>query len=178
MECLNCKNPVSEGDRFCRNCGQEVDKNNLRLGVLIQKFFENYVSLDTRFGRSILPFFFKPGILTLEFVRGARKQYANPFRLYIITSIFFFSLFSIYSIQNADSKPKSEVELLEEKGNLALKNLENLPLDSTERRVLEQVRKKQDEADSSAKTGGFHFSTNSNGVKLNMTSVEFKEIEQ
>lgn len=178
MNCLNCNNPVSEGDRFCRNCGQEVDKNNLKLKVLLQKFFENYVSLDTRFGRSIFPFFFKPGKLTLEFIRGARKQYANPFRLYIITSIFFFTLFSIYSVQNADHKPKSEFENLQEQGNKALSNLENMPMDSANKALVKKALQKQEaKNDSTSNTNGLHFSTESNGLQFNMNNIQFQKIE-
>lgn len=108
MNCLNCHSEVKPGDKYCANCGQQVDKNDLRLGVLIREFFENYISLDTRFGRSIKPFLFKPGFLTLEFNRGIRKNYANPFRLYILTSILFFSGFSYFMVRQ-NSKASSKI---------------------------------------------------------------------
>lgn len=104
MNCLNCNHKLSENDKFCPNCGQKVDGNNLKLSVLIKEFFENYISFDTRFGRSLKPFFFKPGFLTLEFNKGARKNYANPLRLYILTSILFFTTFTYYFVKSNESR--------------------------------------------------------------------------
>lgn len=95
MKCLNCHSEINEQDKFCPHCGQQVDGNNLKLKALFKEFFENYLSLDTRIGRSIIPFFFKPGRLTKEFNEGKRKNYANPFRLYIFCSLIFFSAISI-----------------------------------------------------------------------------------
>lgn len=103
MKCLNCKSDLNENQNFCPHCGQKVDENNLKLGTLLKEFFENYLSFDTRIGRSIMPFFFKPGKLTKEFNEGKRKNYANPFRLYIFCSLLFFSAFSL-NIGNGDVK--------------------------------------------------------------------------
>lgn len=102
MKCFNCDIDLKEQDKFCSNCGQKVDDNNLRIGVLIHDFFENYVSLDTRFGRSIFPFLFKPGFLTKKFIVGIRKNFANPFRLYILTSILFFSCLSLWYLNQEE----------------------------------------------------------------------------
>ncbi len=98
MNCLNCQNEIQLGDKYCSNCGQQVDRNNLKLSVVLKDFFENYISFDTRFGRSIIPFLFKPGYLTDKFEQGKRKNYANPFRLYILTSILFFTTLSSYFV--------------------------------------------------------------------------------
>ncbi len=94
--CFNCNTNLNEKAHYCSNCGQQVDDNNLSLRAVGKSFFENYISLDTRFVRTLKPFLFKPGYLTLRFIEGIRKNYANPFRLYIITSIVFFSLMSYH----------------------------------------------------------------------------------
>jgi hypothetical protein len=57
-------------------------------------FFSNYFALDSRFTHSIKPFFIKPGYLTNKFNVGERMSYANPVRLYLIVSLFFFFIFS------------------------------------------------------------------------------------
>lgn len=89
-KCLNCGANLQDDDQFCPRCGQKVDRNDLRIGAVLSEFFENYLSLDSRLGRTLVPFFFKPGYLSERFVNGVRRNYANPFRLYIFTSIFFF----------------------------------------------------------------------------------------
>ncbi|MEP2610381.1 MAG: DUF3667 domain-containing protein, partial [Cyclobacteriaceae bacterium] len=77
------------------NCGQKNADSHYSFKKLISEFFENYFSLDSRFGRSVKPFFFKPGFLTTEFMDGRRVNYANPVRLYLIISLIHFFLFSI-----------------------------------------------------------------------------------
>lgn len=88
--CLNCRADIRPLDAYCRQCGQKVDDNKLGLSKVLSEFFENYISLDSRFGRSIVPFLFKPGYLSQQFIIGRRRGFANPFRLYILSSILFF----------------------------------------------------------------------------------------
>jgi hypothetical protein len=88
--CFNCGAFVEEKQNYCANCGQKVDNNNLKFKVLLKDFFENYLSFDTQLGRSIFPFFFRPGELSIRFNEGKRKSFANPFRLYLVISVFFF----------------------------------------------------------------------------------------
>jgi len=63
--------------------------------MLISDFFSTYFAIDSRFGKSIKPFFLKPGYLTNKFINGKRISYANPIRLYLIVSIFYFFIFSM-----------------------------------------------------------------------------------
>ncbi|MEQ8909662.1 MAG: DUF3667 domain-containing protein [Vicingaceae bacterium] len=94
--CLNCQAEIKPFDAYCSACGQKVDDNKLALKAVINEFFENYISLDSRFGRSLFPFLFKPGYLAKQFMVGKRKSFANPFRLYILSSIFFFFCMNSY----------------------------------------------------------------------------------
>ncbi|MEP4534340.1 MAG: DUF3667 domain-containing protein [Cyclobacteriaceae bacterium] len=93
--CLNCGTKLEEEFEFCPNCGQKNADSHYSFKKLISEFFENYFSLDSRFGRSVKPFFIKPGFLTTEFMDGRRVNYANPVRLYLIISLIHFFLFSL-----------------------------------------------------------------------------------
>lgn len=103
-ECYNCHEQIGTNATFCSHCGQKNDSNNLKLRAVFHEFIENYISFDSRLGRSIYPFFFRPGFLTQEFNAGRRVMYANPFRLYILASIFFFFVFSqfVQTFDNVD----------------------------------------------------------------------------
>ncbi|MDH5474754.1 MAG: DUF3667 domain-containing protein [Cyclobacteriaceae bacterium] len=68
--------------------------NNVSFGTLLFDFFSNYFSLDGRFAHSFFPFFIKPGYLTNKFNEGKRMSFANPIRLYLVISLFFFFVFS------------------------------------------------------------------------------------
>ncbi|MDX1442203.1 MAG: DUF4286 family protein [Gammaproteobacteria bacterium] len=86
--CGNCHNPV-EG-RFCKLCGQEDRTYLLSLKELVGEFLGELTNFDSRFFRTLKPLLFKPGLLTLEYIRGRRQHYFPPIRLYIIISILFF----------------------------------------------------------------------------------------
>lgn len=65
-------------------------------GELVKDFFVNYFSFDTKFVRSIRPFLVQPGKLTTLYIAGKRASYVNPLRLYIIISVIFFFLSTLY----------------------------------------------------------------------------------
>lgn len=117
-KCLNCFRNIDEVYNFCPNCGQENTNRNVKFKDLIREFFSNYLSFDSKFGRSIKPFFLNPGKLTNEFVKGRRVNYANPIRLYLVLSlVFFFTLGKFNSYKNDDkSKGKVAINLPNKEG--------------------------------------------------------------
>lgn len=102
-QCLNCGQHLDPSFNFCPECGQENTNRQLSFGKLLNDFFANYFSLDSRFGRSIKPFFLQPGLLTREFMEGRRVKYANPIRLYLVVSLIHFFVLSIYSDSTTES---------------------------------------------------------------------------
>jgi len=104
--CLNCGLKLTTAHNFCPNCGQENDDRNVSFWRLVVDFFSNYFSLDSKFGRSIVPLFFRPGYLTKRFHEGKRAGYANPIRLYLLVSILYF--FAVSSAANHQFGDKDE----------------------------------------------------------------------
>ena len=47
-------------------------------------------------GRTIFPFLFRPGYLVAEFIKGHSASYVNPFRFYLLISIFFFFVLGVF----------------------------------------------------------------------------------
>lgn len=88
--CLNCDASLNEVYNYCPKCGQENNDNNVSLKTLIGDFFNTYLAIDSRFGRSFKPFFTKPGDLTVKYTSGKRVSYAHPVRFYLIVSVFYF----------------------------------------------------------------------------------------
>lgn len=94
-KCLNCGNSFTEADAYCSVCGQLNDNPKISFGYLVLDFLNNYLSFDSRLGRSIVPFFFQPGYLTLRFMEGKRVAYAHPLRMYLIVSLVTFFLLNV-----------------------------------------------------------------------------------
>ncbi|WPP49556.1 DUF3667 domain-containing protein [Catalinimonas niigatensis] len=115
--CLNCGLTLNELYHYCPRCGQENNDHNVSFGMLVKEFFLNYFSLDTKFIRSIVPFLIKPGYLTLRFSEGKRASYVNPLRLYLIISVIFFFLSTLWvtdslSVLNeTDDTPEVDIEV-------------------------------------------------------------------
>ena len=96
--CLNCGTGLK--GPFCYFCGQP-DRNFMRFfPVLIRDMMEDLLDLDSRFMRTMKPLLFKPGRLTRDYMEGRRFRYAPPMRLYIFSSIVFFLLAALLSIDS------------------------------------------------------------------------------
>ncbi len=107
-KCLNCNQPLLGQDNYCANCGQENTDNQVGVGLLIREFTSNFFSLDSRFGRTLKPFLFKPGKVTIAFNEGKRVQYANPIRWYLVISILHFFFFMQMVDLDSDSTSRSD----------------------------------------------------------------------
>ncbi|MEP5613540.1 MAG: DUF3667 domain-containing protein [Cyclobacteriaceae bacterium] len=92
-KCLNCGQNLHESHNYCSNCGQENTDNELSIGLLFREFLSNFLSLDSRFGRTLKPFLFKPGKITDSFNEGMRVFYAHPIRWYLVISLIHFFFF-------------------------------------------------------------------------------------
>ena len=93
--CLNCGTPLDSVYNYCPLCGQQNDDKNVSFKELSRDLFENFFSFDSRLAHTFFPFFFKPGELTKKYNEGKRFTYANPIRLYIIVSFFYFFVLNI-----------------------------------------------------------------------------------
>lgn len=94
--CQNCQYPLLENYSFCPNCGQENSDKLVAFRTLVSEFFSNYIAYDSKLGRTIGPFLFKPGLLTNEFIKGKRVKYMHPLRLYFAVSFFYFLILSSF----------------------------------------------------------------------------------
>ncbi len=93
-KCLNCEAPLQSDFEFCPRCGQENTNNYVNVRELFSDLIGNYLSFDSRFGRSILPFLFMPAKLPRAFIEGERMKYLPPVRLYLIISVIYFFVFN------------------------------------------------------------------------------------
>ncbi len=117
IECLNCHQPLSSHDNFCSNCGQVNDLRSLSIKKYVGELFSGFFAFDTRTFRTLGQLLFKPGKVSLDYIRGERMKYVNPFQLYLHTSIVFFFMigfFSSYDDYNKIINPNDYSELTKE----------------------------------------------------------------
>jgi hypothetical protein len=85
--CLNCGAEVK--GKFCSECGQENLDTHENIFHVAGHFISDYFHYDSKFFRSVLPLFTKPGFLTKEYWEGRRVQYIHPLRLFFFVTILF-----------------------------------------------------------------------------------------
>jgi hypothetical protein len=92
--CLNCGSEVSK--KFCPECGQENLETRESFFHLVGHFVSDYFHFDSKFFRSLIPLFTKPGFLTREYWEGRRVHYIHPLRMFFFITIIFMISTSLF----------------------------------------------------------------------------------
>ncbi len=94
---------------YCANCGQEAKELRRPFFKLSLEAIHSLLELDGRAFRTLFCLVFKPAFLSLEYFSGRRESYSPPLRLFLIISVTFFLLVSLYtSIQSIDEVLRGE----------------------------------------------------------------------
>ncbi len=99
--CPNCREPLLGA--FCYGCGQPKKGFIRHLSGIIGDFLDTVFNIDSRTLRTVLPLFFRPGFLSVEYFEGRRVRYVTPLRLY-----FFFSVFAFLAVSWVTHVEKSK----------------------------------------------------------------------
>lgn len=91
--CTNCDTLLR--GQYCAQCGQRSGTRMISLWGLIREASEFLTTLDSRLWRTLGLLMFRPGQLTLDYLRGRRARYIPPLRLFIAFSLAFFFLLAI-----------------------------------------------------------------------------------
>jgi len=92
--CANCGAPMH--GPYCYACGQPEKGMIRQLASVMHDVLDTVFNIDSRVFRSLLPLYFRPGYLTLEYFAGRRVRYVTPFRLF-----FFLCIVAFFAIQIA-----------------------------------------------------------------------------
>ena len=86
--CLNCGSRLS--GPFCAQCGQKRPSTDLTFREFLQETTHELTHWDGKVPGTLKALFFRPGLLTVDFLAGRRARWLPPLRLYLICSIAFF----------------------------------------------------------------------------------------
>ncbi|ELX11069.1 hypothetical protein Jab_2c31720 [Janthinobacterium sp. HH01] len=110
-KCPNCEAVVS--GHYCSNCGQEAILHHASTREFLHEFVGHYVALEGRLWGTVMRLLFRPGALTLEYIRGRRVRFVQPLRLYLTLSLLFFAIMKFsggFSLNTQDNdKPETVV---------------------------------------------------------------------
>lgn len=134
--CSNCNTKLL--GRHCYNCGQVADTFHRPVWALFAEVLEGYLGLDGRLWRTIPPLLLNPGKITAQYLSGVRQPYMTPFRLFLLSSLLFFLVFTLATSGNNSVIPQDVVDIVEESSAESLDEA---------RGVLETVKDDLEEAD-------------------------------
>jgi hypothetical protein len=92
--CANCGAALA--DRYCGRCGQDSHVS-LSFGHFLHEFVEGIFHVDSAFWRTLRALVTRPGLLTEQYLGGKRRTYSPPFRSYLVISIAYFVVASVFA---------------------------------------------------------------------------------
>ena len=114
-KCKNCGNSLI--GEYCDICGQK-DVDLLEFKKLLNDFFDHHFDWDCRLFRTLKHLITNPGFLTTQYWNGKRVKYVPPFKLYLITSLLYFFIYSLLPTstlsENGTDFIKDNIEIEEE----------------------------------------------------------------
>ncbi len=92
--CKNCNNHFK--GNFCNNCGEKVyTDHDKSLKHFLHETFHFFTHLDSKFFKTVIIIFRRPGELSVAYTNGIRKKYYNPFSLFFV-GIILYLLFPMF----------------------------------------------------------------------------------
>ncbi|RWW91989.1 DUF3667 domain-containing protein [Flavobacterium cerinum] len=107
-ECQNCGYTVEV--EYCSKCGQKNTETRQSFAHLAGHFAEDLTHYDGAFWKTLKYLIFRPGKLTIEYLKGHRMHYVPPVKLYIFVSFITFLLMSLLS-HKGNKNIKAEINL-------------------------------------------------------------------
>jgi hypothetical protein len=109
--CPNCESILRSRDIYCPCCGQKkLEENDFSVKHFLIESFGDFFHFESKLINSLKPVLFKPGFLTLEYMKGRRNKYFQPFKMFLFISVFFFILsnFNLSRFHKSDDNGKDK----------------------------------------------------------------------
>jgi hypothetical protein len=90
-QCHNCDTALlAVQGKFCHECGQNTKLHVPTVAEFFHEFVNHYVAAEGKLWRTLATLFFRPGVLTRDYLVGRRERYVLPLKLFLTFSIVFF----------------------------------------------------------------------------------------
>ncbi|HEY0058223.1 MAG TPA: DUF3667 domain-containing protein [Flavisolibacter sp.] len=91
--CLNCRQALQPGHRFCSACGQKADTHRISFKHFLHDLLHGFTHADIGIFHLIKQLALKPGEVARNYLAGQRKRYFPPMNFYLIMiGLFVFTL--------------------------------------------------------------------------------------
>ena len=135
--CLNCSTWMNTNDVYCPKCGQKrLDRDDMSFGHLVSDSFFDYFHFDSKLIDTIKPLLFNPGWLTGEFIKGRRKSFLEPFKLFLVISLIYFIVLPFSGEKSQEKDPPAKTALtsvVKKEANKLHYSLQGIPIENADR---------------------------------------------
>jgi hypothetical protein len=112
VSCPGCGSPAT--GPYCANCGQRQGERVLSVRALLRDVLEDQFSVNSALPRTLRALFFRPGLLTADYLRLRISPYVPPFRLYLVVSLLFFIVLAFRAAQPLEITAEDRAEIARE----------------------------------------------------------------
>ena len=110
--CLNCGTRLDpEIHNFCPHCGQLNNVRKETVGHLLRDLVEEFLHLDSKVMRSLVPLITKPGQIAREYIAGQRVRYFHPVRMFLTLTVILFIVMGSGSSHQNEHESEDEFTL-------------------------------------------------------------------
>ncbi|WMW78634.1 DUF3667 domain-containing protein [Flavobacterium sp. 20NA77.7] len=130
--CENCGASVAV--RFCSTCGQENKPTKQSFHYLFTHFLEDLTHYDNGFWKSLKFLLYKPFELTHTYLKGKRKMFVPPVKLFIFIN---FLTFLIFGLLPSDSPEKVRIGVIDTDNEKKIENANTSKLEGVSELIVE-----------------------------------------
>jgi hypothetical protein len=117
--CANCGAPPTGA--YCAKCGQKPARRDPTFGEFLRDTTHELTDWDGKLPATLRALFFRPGLLTEDFLAGRRARWLPPLRVYLICSLVFFASRPLIEAATGRALPGIvTVTATDESGNVSL----------------------------------------------------------
>lgn len=109
MYCVNCGAELK--GKYCEECGQPAHPTRIKLRDLWNDFMGRFLSLDTKYLRTIKDLTLRPGVVSKEFVNGNRVRYIPPVSYFVIMLAILFLLLPVLGMSFSEMLNATQEDL-------------------------------------------------------------------
>ncbi|MDT0558967.1 DUF3667 domain-containing protein [Ichthyenterobacterium sp. W332] len=122
--CKNCNSDFFGS--YCNNCGQRKSVNKVTFSEISQDFIDTVFSVNAPLWVTIKALFLNPGKLFREYLAGKRKAFYKPVAFFVLITIAYIILFSLYDFDVNNPSQERELKLIAQAEQSAFRNFNNL----------------------------------------------------
>lgn len=105
--CINCDNTLTEGQKFCPQCGQRADLKRLHLHEIWHDLIHYFTHADKGIFQLLKALTIQTGTVAREFVGGKRKKYFPPLNFFLIVAALYVFMNSVFTHNTTSVKSKT-----------------------------------------------------------------------